>query len=97
MDAVVGTLDKKSSFKLRTLKNTSLFFSGLILFLLLIEAAFIFWPSSKLIQHQLSLLKEKEITARKLARELSTMYESLERSYVELALAGQESEDLQRA
>ncbi|PZV79647.1 signal transduction histidine kinase [Algoriphagus aquaeductus] len=95
MDAVVGTLDKKSSFKLRTLKNTSLFFSGLILFLLLIEAAFIFWPSSKLIQHQLSLLKEKEITARKLARELSTMYESLERSYVELALAGQESEDFQ--
>nr|WP_287937205.1 ATP-binding protein [Algoriphagus sp.] len=95
MDAVVGTLDEKSSFKLRTLKNTSLFFSGLILFLLLIEAAFIFWPSSKLIQHQLSLLKEKEITARKLARELSTMYESLERSYVELALAGQESEDLQ--
>ena len=84
MDEIVFEYDRLAQGKVSKLKRTEINLLVVALFLIFIEVRFIFWPSAKLIKDNFRILGEKEANARKMAMEISGLYESLERSYQEL-------------
>jgi two-component system, NarL family, sensor histidine kinase DegS len=94
MDRIVYEFDNQAQAKVSRLRKTELILLGIALFLIFIEVRFIFWPSAKLIKSNFQSLAEKESAARTMALEISALYDSLEKSYIELAEAEVEVEEL---
>ena len=94
MDEIVFQFDRQAQAKVSRLRKTELILLAVALFLIGIEVRFIFWPSAQLIKQNFRQLAEKESTSRNMAMEISSLYDSLEKSYLELAEAEVEVEDL---
>jgi len=94
MDQIVDQIDRLAQAKVSRLRKAELVLLGLALFLIFLELRFIFWPSAQLIKSNFKELAEKESKSRKMTLEISALYESLEKSYLELAEAEVEVEDL---
>lgn len=94
MDKIVYEFDRQAQAKVAHLRKTELILLGVALFLIFVELRFIFWPSARLIKSNFQSLAEKEAAARTMALEISGLYDSLEKSYLELAEAEIEVEDL---
>lgn len=94
MDKIVYEFDRQAQEKVARLRKTELILLGIALFLIFMEVRFIFWPSARLIKSNFQNLAEKESAARTMALEISALYDSLEKSYLELAEAEVEVEDL---
>lgn len=94
MDRLVGEIDRLAQAKVSRLRRIELTLLGLALFLVFLELRFIFLPSAQLIKNTFNVLAEKEARSRKMILEISALYESLEKSYLELAESEVELEDL---
>lgn len=94
MDEIVFQFDRQAQAKVARLRKTEIILLAVALFLIFIEVRFIFWPSARLIKQNFQQLAEKESTSRNMAMEISSLYDSLEKSYLELAEAEVEIEDL---
>ncbi|ERM80328.1 hypothetical protein P872_13465 [Rhodonellum psychrophilum GCM71 = DSM 17998] len=93
MDKIVFQYDAEAQSKVSSLKRIEF---GLLLFALLlifIEVRFIFWPSAAMVKKTFQQLRDSESKARKMALEISSLYESLEQSYQDLAEVEVEIED----
>ncbi|WP_373496861.1 ATP-binding protein [Aquiflexum sp.] len=94
MDEIVFQFDRQAQAKVARLRKTEIILLAVALFLIFIEVRFIFWPSAKLIKQNFQQLAEKEANSRNMALEITSLYDSLEKSYLELAEAEVEVEDL---
>lgn len=94
MDQIVDEFDREAQLKIARLREMELFLFGVVLIFIFLEVRFFFWPSAKLVIRNFEELAAKESKARSLALELSALYESLEKSYLDLSAVEVELEDL---
>ena len=94
MDAIVYTFDKLAYQKVIKLRKIEIFLLAITLILIFIEVRFIFWPSALLIRSNFAQLSESEARAKSMALELSSLYDTLENSYLEIVDANVTVEDL---
>jgi len=94
MDQIVDEFDREAQLKIARLREMELFLFAVVLVFIFLEVRFFFWPSAKLVIRNFEELAAKESKARSLALELSALYESLEKSYLDLSAVEVELEDL---
>jgi len=85
MDRIVFQYDAEAQTKINRLRQTEIALLALALFLIFLEVRFIFIPSAKMVKLTTQHLHEEEANAKKMALEISTLYESLEQSFQNLA------------
>ncbi|WP_114748841.1 sensor histidine kinase [Pleomorphovibrio marinus] len=93
MNQIVANYDLEARSKVFRLKRVEFLLMFLALFIIFVEARFIFWPSALMIKENFRELQKKEKSARKMAIEISALYESLERSYQELVAVEPEEDE----
>ncbi|MCH7409509.1 type IV pili methyl-accepting chemotaxis transducer N-terminal domain-containing protein [Belliella sp. DSM 111904] len=84
MDQIVYTFDRNAHQKVLSLRKVEFWLFGITFLLILIEVRFIFWPSAVLIRDNFIKLSEGEAKAKSMALELSSLYETLVNSYLEI-------------
>jgi two-component system, NarL family, sensor histidine kinase DegS len=93
MDRIVDRYEQDALAGISNLKRIELGLLILALLLILLEVTFIFIPSAQMIGETVQHLAEEEAKAKKMALELSSLYETLEQSFQDLAEAESEVED----
>lgn len=93
MDRIVDRYEQDALAGVSNLKRIELGLLILALLLILLEVTFIFIPSAQMIGETVQHLEEEEAKAKKMALELSSLYETLEQSFQDLAEAESEVED----
>ena len=85
MDRIVFQYDAEAQTKINRLRQTEIALLSLALFLIFLEVRFIFIPSAKMVKQTTQHLHDEEAKAKKMALEISALYESLEQSFQNLA------------
>ncbi|KEO72321.1 histidine kinase [Anditalea andensis] len=85
MDRIVFQYDKEAQIKINRLRRIEIGLLAFALFLIFLEVRFIFIPSAKMVKKNTQYLQNEEIKAKKMALEISALYESLEQSFQNLA------------
>jgi len=85
MDRIVFQYDAEAQTKINRLRRTEIALLSLALFLIFLEVRFIFMPSAKMVRQTIQHLRDEETKAKKMALEISALYESLEQSFQNLA------------
>jgi len=85
MDRIVFQYDAEAQTKINRLRQTEIALLSLALFLIFLEVRFIFIPSAKMVKRTIQHLRTEEAKAKKMALEISALYESLEQSFQNLA------------
>ncbi|OJJ14744.1 histidine kinase [marine bacterium AO1-C] len=92
MDQIVFQYDEEARTKVISLKQTEIALLIISLAIIFFEVAFIFMPTSKNVKRTVASLIRSENIAKKMAREIEVLYNTLETSYQQLADVDAEEE-----
>lgn len=95
MDQIVFRYDEEAQRKVAQLKQIEIGLLLLALLLIFLEIRFIFIPSAKFIKNNFRDLKSSESKARQMTMEISSLYESLKKSFQDLAEVEIEVDDFE--
>lgn len=84
MDKIVFQYDDEAQEKVNELRHTEIVLFVISLIIILLELLFIFRPIARSVQQTVTELMESEGSAKKMASELSKLYEELGKSYQDL-------------
>lgn len=92
MDGIVFQYDHEAREKIFQLKHTEFYLFVTSLLIILLELIFVFHPLARSVRATVLELTESENASKKMARELSKLYEELGKSYQDLEAVNQKPE-----